>query len=163
MVLLASDYDQSRFFKAADFNGERRMRIKNVTEEVIGVGAEKEPKLVVWFTTDKRGLPLNKTNNRTLRGAFGDDVDGWKRKIIIIFPTTTDLRGKMVGALRVRIPPPKHGQAAVSEKPKASGNGPKAVTAKPKLPVDEETDDVDEPPAQPHTTAADDFDDEVDF
>src|SRR5262249_43256875 len=120
-------------------------------------------KLVVWFTNDERGLPLNKTNNRTLRGAFGDDVDGWKGKIIIVFPTMTDVRGEMKRALRVRIPPPKHGQAAVSAKPKAFGNGPTAVAAKPKLPVDEEIDDTGEPPAQPHTTVADDFDDEVDF
>jgi hypothetical protein len=160
MVILASDYDQSRFFKADDFDGERRMRIKNVTEEVIG--AEKELKLVVWFTNDKRGLVLNKTNNRTLRGAFGDNVDGWARKIIIIIPTMTDFRGGKKG-LRVRIPPPKRGQAAVPAKPKASGNGPTAVAAKPKLPVDEEVDDIGEPPEQPHTPAADDYDDEVDF
>ena len=35
---------------------------------------DKEKKLVVWFTNDERGLVLNKTNNRTLRGAFGDDL-----------------------------------------------------------------------------------------
>jgi hypothetical protein len=163
MVLLASDYDKSRFLKADDFDGERRMRIKNGTEEVIGAGAEKEKKLVVWFTNDERGLVLNKTNNRILRGEFGNDVAGWAGKIIVVFPTMTDMRGKMVPALRVRIPPPKHGQAAVPAKPKAPGNGPTAVAAKPKRPIDEEIDDIDEPPAQPHTTAADDFDDEVDF
>jgi hypothetical protein len=90
-------------------------------------------------------------------------VDGWSRKIIIVFPTMTDMRGKMVPALRVRIPAPKHDQAAVPKKPKASGDGQTAVAAKPKLPVDEEIDNIEEPPAQPHTTAADDFDDEVDF
>ena len=51
------------------------------------------------------------TNNRTLRGAFGDAVDGWVGKIIAVFPTTAEFRGKMVPALRVRIPPPK-GNAA---------------------------------------------------
>jgi hypothetical protein len=60
MVLLASDYDKSRFFKADDFEGERKLRIKNATEEVLGAGAEKEKKLVVWFTNDERGLVLNK-------------------------------------------------------------------------------------------------------
>ena len=33
-----------------------------------------EKKLVLWFTNDERGLVLNKTNNRTIRGAFGDDT-----------------------------------------------------------------------------------------
>ena len=57
--------------------------------------------------TTNAGLPLNKTNNRVLRGAFGDPVDGWAGKIIVLFPTTADFRGKMVPGLRVRIPPPK--------------------------------------------------------
>ena len=55
MVLLASEYDQSRFFKAVDLEGERKLRIKSVTKEVIGVGAEREDKLVVWFTNDNAG------------------------------------------------------------------------------------------------------------
>ena len=66
-----------------------------------------EKKLVVWFTNDERGLVLNKTNNRTIRGAFGDDTANWVGKIIVVFPMMTDLRGKMTPALRVRIPPPK--------------------------------------------------------
>src|SRR5262245_53519381 len=68
-MLLASAYDQSRFFKAADVQAEKKLRIKDVTEEEIGVGQDKQKKLVVWFDNDPRGLVLNKTNNRTLRGA----------------------------------------------------------------------------------------------
>jgi hypothetical protein len=33
MVLLASAYDQSRFFKAADLPQEKKLRIKEVIEE----------------------------------------------------------------------------------------------------------------------------------
>jgi hypothetical protein len=146
MVLLASNYDKSPFFKAEGTEGERRLRIKNATEEL--VGAEKEKKLVVWFTNDERGLVLNKTNNRTLRGAFGDDTAGWTGKVIIIFPMMVEMGGKMVPGVRVRIPPPKQsGQAAVAAKPKPPGNGQSAVAAKSKPPVDEELED--EPPAQP--------------
>jgi hypothetical protein len=111
MVLLASAYDQSRFFKASDLTQEKKLRIKEVTEELIGTGHDKEKKLVVWFTNDERGLVLNKTNNRTIRGAFSDPVEGWKGKIIILFPTMDDFRGKMTPALRVRIPPPKQAAA----------------------------------------------------
>lgn len=95
MVLLASTYDESRYFKAADLAAEKKLRIKNVTEEQIGMDKDKEQKLVVWFTNDKRGLILNRVNNRTIRGAFGDAVDGWTGKIIIVFPTQADFRGKM--------------------------------------------------------------------
>jgi len=121
MVLLASKYDQSRFLKAADLSGEKKFRIKSVTEEEIGIGKDKEKKLVVWFTNDVRGLVLNKTNIRTLAGAFGDDCAGWTSKIIIAFPTMAEFRGEMKPALRVRIPPPKQ----------AAGNG---QTAKPATP-----------------------------
>jgi len=106
-MLLASAYDQSKYFKAADIPQEKKLRIKDVTEEEIGVGRDKERKLCVWFTNDTRGLVLNRTNNRTLRGAFGDACDGWKGKIIAVFPTQDDFRGRMVPVLRVRIPPPR--------------------------------------------------------
>ena len=120
MVLLASNFDQSKYFKAADLSGEKKFRIKNVTEEEVGIGNDKEKKLVVWFTNDERGLVLNKTNNRTLRGAFGDTCDGWNGKIIVVFPTMADFRGKMVPALRVRIPPPKQATASGSGESRSS-------------------------------------------
>ena len=130
MVILASTYDQSRYIKAEDLEADRKLRIKNVTEEQIGIGAEKEQKLVVWFTNDERGLVLNRVNNRTLRGAFGDDTAGWAGKIIVVFPAMAEFRGRMVPAVRVRIPPPKE-----------AGNG-AAVAAKPKPPVADAIDEI---------------------
>jgi hypothetical protein len=162
MVLLASEYDKRRFFVADDLESERKLRIKSVTAEVIGIGAEKDDKLVVWFTNDKRGLVLNKTNNRILRTAFGDDTAGWTDKVIINFSALVESLGRM--GIRVRIPPPKQsGQAVVATKPKPSGNGQSGVAAKSKPPVDDELED--EPPAQPpvKATDADEFDDEIDF
>ena len=66
---------------------------------VVGIGAEKEKKLVVWFTNDERGLVLNETNNRTSAAPSAMTVDGWAGKIIVMFPTTAEFRGKMVPAL----------------------------------------------------------------
>jgi hypothetical protein len=130
MVILASAYDQSRYIKAEDLEADRKLRIKNVTEEQIGIGADKEQKLVVWFTNDERGLVLNRVNNRTLRSAFGDDCAGWAGKIIIVFPAMAEFRGRMVPAVRVRFPPPKE-----------AGNG-AAVTPKPKPPVADALDEI---------------------
>jgi hypothetical protein len=146
MVLLASTYDQSRFFKAADLTQEKKLRIKDVTEEWIGTGADREKKLVVWFTNDKRGLVLNRVNNRTIRGAFGDPIEGWNGKIIILFPTMAEFRGKMEPAMRVRIPPPM--QAA------GNGQGQAAAAKAPPEPP---------PPPPATTTLADDLDDEIGF
>src|SRR5262245_64851651 len=112
MVLLASMYDQSRFFRAEDLTQDKVLRIKSVTEEVIGQAADQQKKLVVWFTNSPKGLALNGTNNRTIRGAYGDDVVGWTGKLIVVFPTPVDFRGRLVDALRVRIPPPKQASPA---------------------------------------------------
>jgi hypothetical protein len=134
MTLLASQFDVSRFFKAADLAAEKKLKIKSVTEEMVGMDKDKERKLVVWFTTDERGLVLNRINNRALRGAFGDAVEGWSGRVIIVFPTMAEFRGKMGPALRVRIPPPKQATAP-------SGNG-AAVK-----PADHSVDDVPTKPA----------------
>jgi hypothetical protein len=137
MMLLASNYDQSRFLNAVDLDSEKKFRIKEVTEEELGQDRDKTKKLVVWFTNDKRGLVLNKTNNRVLRGAFGNDCSAWKDKIVVVFPTTVEFRGKMVPGLRVRIPAPK--QAATS-----TGNGQAAVTAAAPQPTQQPASQLDE-------------------
>jgi hypothetical protein len=113
MVLLASSYDQSRFLRAEDVTRETTLKIKNVTEETFGEGKEQKQKLVLWFTNTKKGLVLNRTNNRTIRAAYGDNTAGWAGKLVVVFPTQAEYRGRMGPALRVRIPPPKQ----------ASGNG----------------------------------------
>ena len=115
MPLLASKYDQSRFLKAADLTAEKKFKIKAVTEEPVGIGKDKEIKLVVWFTNDDRGLVMNRTNIRTLRGPFGDDTANWVGKIIAIFPTMAEFRGTMKPALRVRIPTPKGNGPSVAQ------------------------------------------------
>jgi hypothetical protein len=140
MTLLASDYDKSKYFKAADLEREKKFRIKVVTEEEFEQDKRKEKKLVVWFTNDERGLVLNKVNNRTIRGAFGDDTATWPAKIIVIFPTLAENRGKMGPALRVRIPPPKQpdATAAPPQQPVKSGNGAAAAPAAVAPPVDPE-------------------------
>jgi hypothetical protein len=101
-----------------------------VAEESVGV-EQKKQKRVVWFTNDERGLVLNKTNDRTIRGAFGDAVDGWNGKIVIVFPTKVDMRGKLVPALRLRIPPPKQESVTTTAAPMPAPLGNGAVTAKP--------------------------------
>jgi len=139
MVLLASNYDQSRFLKAADLQSEKKFRIKSVTEEEVGIGKDKERKLVVWFTNDARGLVLNRVNNRTIRGAFGDTCESWAGKIIVAFPTMAEFRGEMKPALRVRIPPPKGSNGQPAAKPATPPRTP--AIDPPESGIDEDLDD----------------------
>jgi hypothetical protein len=120
MVLLASDYDRSKYLRAEDLKRDTKFRIKAITEEVFERDGRPEKKLVLWFTTDERGLVLNKTNIRTLRGPYGDDTASWVGRVIVVFPVIADFRGKMTPALRVRIPPPKQ---AAPQQPSPAGNG----------------------------------------
>ena len=131
MVLLASNYDQSRFLKAQDLTAEKKFRIKSVTEEEIGIGKDKERKLVVWFTNDARGLVLNRVNNRTIRGAFGDTCESWTSKVITVLPTMAEFRGEMKPALRVRIPPPKGSNGQPAAKPATPPPAPAAAAIDP--------------------------------
>jgi hypothetical protein len=121
MALFASDYDKSKYLRAEDVKADKKFRIKAVTEEQFDKEGGGEKKLVLWFSNDDRGLVLNKSNNRTLRGAFDDDTANWVGKVIAVFPMMTEFRGKMTPGLRVRIPPPK--EAAASP-----GNGATAAT-----------------------------------
>jgi hypothetical protein len=153
MVLLASTYDQSRFFRAEDVPQEKNLRIKSVTEEMVNDRAGQLKKLAVWFTNAEKGLILNKTNNRTIRGEYGDDTAGWINKLIVLFTAaTTDGNGRPTKGLRVRIPPPKQAAAAPSST-RPSGNGQTANTA-----LQQFTETRPIPAPQP---GADDFDDEI--
>jgi hypothetical protein len=140
MALLASMYDQSKYFKAADFQKPRRMKIKSVTEEMVGQGAEQTKKLVVWFINDERGLVLNRVNNRTIRGAYADDVAGWIGKQIELFQTEAEFRGKIGPALRVRTAPKQdgNGQAVAPEPagPAPAGESKSATVQQPSLAED---------------------------
>jgi len=138
MVLLASKYDQSRFFRAEDLTQDKVLRIRSVTEEP--VGANQEKKLAVWFTNDPKGLVLNRTNNRTIRGAYGDDVAGWIDKLIVLFRTKTEFGGELVGALRVCIPPPKQAKTSVAPPAQETANAAAATNPAPAASPEPEAD-----------------------
>ena len=158
MVLLASNFDKSKYLKAGDLDKEQRFRIKSATDEVVGVGDDKEHKLILWFTNDERGLVMNRTNIRVLREAFGDVIDSWVGKIIAVYPTSVDFRGKLVPALRVRVPPPKQPAAAAPSQPASSGNGAAAAAPAPATPpADPELAD------EPKKPLADEMDDSIPF
>jgi hypothetical protein len=167
-MLLASDYDKSKYLKATDLEREKKYRIKAVTPEELKDNTGKtDKKLVLWFTNSEQGLVLNKTNLRTLKGAFGDDTAGWVQKVIAIYPMMAD-NGKP--GLRIRILPPKatatqasgNGAAAAPPQQKQaitpSGNG--AVPATPSPAVASAA--VVDPELAP-TSVAEDLDDEIPF
>ena len=128
-MLLASDFDKSKYFRAPDLDREKKFRIKTVTSDTLtDKKGNKEEKLIVWFDNDPRGLPLNKTNLRTLKGAFGDNTANWATKVIAIFPM---MASNGEPGLRVLIPPPRQAAAAASPTQSAAPSGNGAATPSP--------------------------------
>ena len=164
MVLLASDYDKSRFLKADGLDGDRKLRIKSVTEELVGAGAEKEKKLVVWFTNDERGLVLNRREQSHPARCVRRRHSGLGRQSHHHLPDDGgDARQDGAGTAGANPAAQTRRPSGGCHQAEALRQRPDCVAAKPKPPVDEELDDIDAPPAQSQTTDADEFDDEIPF
>ena len=172
LPLLASDYDKSKYLRGGDIKAPTKFRIKAVTpEELKDRNGKTGKKLILSFTTIEQELILNKTNLRALQGAFGDSVTDWVGKVIIIFPTMTD----MGPGLRVRIPPPKQAapqQPAAPRQPVTSGNGAATPAAAPvaappaaAAPLAAAAPAVVDPELEPDPVVpiGDDLDDEIDY
>ena len=96
----------STYMKAVDLNG-RFISATISKVEIVDVGGEGKPgdvKPVMHFSNRKKALVLNKTNAGTLAKDLGDEMDDWMGQSIEIFPTTTEMQGKTVDCLRVRLP-----------------------------------------------------------
>jgi len=94
----------SQFLKASDLQGrEIRLTMGRVEREKIG----QDQRLVLYFEGKERGLVLNKTNANTIGDGYGDDTDDWYKQPIILFSVKTDYQGKVVDAIRCRVPTAK--------------------------------------------------------
>lgn len=98
-----SDVYRSEYFRAADLNGQQ---VKAVIERVEWKELDDEKKAVVYFQGHTRGLVLNRTNGKTIVRSYGDEVNQWAGKSIILFPTVVEFQAEPRDAIRIRIPEP---------------------------------------------------------
>ena len=132
----------SQYLKASDLQGrEVRVTMANVEREKIG----QDNKPVLYFKGKEKGVVLNKTNAATIGNAYGDDTEDWYEQPLILFAIKTDFQGKIVDAIRCRIPTAKDNKPA-QRRPDPISSGPAR---------EEEPPFSDEPPA--------DFDDRIPF
>jgi hypothetical protein len=78
------------------------------------IGTDK--KLVLYFKGKEKGLVLNKTNAGTIGDGYGDDTDDWFDNPLILFSVKTDYQGKVVDAIRCRVPTAKDNRQAPPER-----------------------------------------------
>lgn len=99
----------SNYLKASDLQGRQpQVTISGYKMETIG----DDQKPVVYFQGKEKGLVLNKTNANNIAAAYGDDMDDWQGKSVVLFSAWVDFQGKSVEAIRVRMPKPGEGNGA---------------------------------------------------
>jgi hypothetical protein len=93
-----SDKYKGAFFKAADIRQKpKRLAIADITEEDVSG----EPKIVMRFEAAEQALVLNKTNASILADQWGDDMDDWCGKQVLLKSDKTQFNGKLVPCIRV--------------------------------------------------------------
>lgn len=117
----------SKYLKASDLAGKPlEVEIKDAPTETLGSGSDAETKTVLYFLNGVKPLPLNMTNWDAVAAIAGDDTKDWPGHRLELYPTTTELKGKVVDCIRTRAPRRKE------QKPKAGPGVP---------PADDEMDD----------------------
>jgi hypothetical protein len=140
-----SDAFPSKYLKASDLRDQNvRVAIDHADMEKVG---EKDMKPVLYFQGKAKGLALNKTNANRIAEEYGDDMDEWVGKEIVLFPAMVDFKGETVEAIRVRIP-------KATDRRAASTNGAGEHAA---------ADHAPEPPPRSRPRTQEDMDDEIPF
>jgi len=100
-----NDAFPSTYLKAADFTEDVQLTIRQVEMEPVG-GSNTEPaemKAVAHFDETQKGLVLNMTNWDSIEVMYGPESPDWIGKKVVLYPTQTSFRGKLVAAIRVRV------------------------------------------------------------
>jgi hypothetical protein len=106
MTALSSAFP-SKWLKHGDLGGKARKFLMSHVENIeIGFGANKETKPVLFFEGTDKGLVLNRTNANAIIEAYGDEMDNFAGKELILVPTCTEFQGKSHDVIRVRAPKP---------------------------------------------------------
>jgi hypothetical protein len=102
MPVIANLYD-SKHLKCADLLGKPvTVTISDVTVEAFQNDGDNVRKAVLHFHGNAiKPLVINKTNYLILAHAFGPNTDAWVKKQIVVCPSMTPFKGKMVETIRV--------------------------------------------------------------
>jgi hypothetical protein len=102
-VPVISDLYSSKHLKPADLGGRpATVTIKDVTVEAFQNDGDNVRKAVLQFDPNiVKPLVVNKTNYLVLSHAFGANTDAWIGRQIILSPSMTPFKGKMVETIRV--------------------------------------------------------------
>jgi hypothetical protein len=92
----------SDYLKAADIVQPRVMTIRAIKLEEIG--QDKTHKPVLFFNEETRGLVMNKTNGAMIAHTYSNETDSWLGKHVELHVEPVQFQGRIVDAIRVRVP-----------------------------------------------------------
>ncbi len=95
----ASEFYASNYLKAEDLTDDEVFTIKEVEARDF---QDDGVKPVLWLRETRKQFIANKTNLKTIKKLYDDDMNKWKGNRIVLFPTSVDFKGEQVLALRVR-------------------------------------------------------------
>lgn len=101
--MLITEAFPSKYISAADLQG-RAVRV-HIDRVEMGQFNDGKSKPIAYFQGKSKGLALNKTNANTIMNSYGPNTDDWAGAEVELFPAEVDFQGKMVQAVRVRVPP----------------------------------------------------------
>ena len=140
----------SQWLKSVDLQG--TVQRATIESAVMGSVFDK-PQAILTFAGKDKKLGLNITNARTLGEAFGTEIEDWEGKIIELFSMKVDYQGRMVDAIRIRVPKQQRTQQApVSPRPAAAPNARDRAEYNPPA-----------PPVERGGSYAEELDDEIPF
>ncbi len=84
----ASEFYQSPFLRGTDISKPVRAQIERyeVGEFTDQKTGQEQKRIILRFTGKQKALVLNKSQARTLITAYGDEMDGWPGKSVILSP-----------------------------------------------------------------------------
>lgn len=95
----------SKYLKAADLQG-KRVTVTIDRYDFKNVGSDEKPdkKIVLFFAGKEKGMVCNKTNANRIAAKFGEDLEDWRGKEIIIAAEMVEFQGDLVESIRVQVP-----------------------------------------------------------
>ena len=101
-----ADVFPSKYQSHSDLNGKpKTLTISAVSyEKLKSPDGKEQSKTVLTFEGMNKTLPLNVTNWDSVATICGDDTDDWVGKEIELYPTKTQMGGKLVDCIRIRAP-----------------------------------------------------------
>ena len=97
-----SDLFPSKYLKASDAAEPVTLTITKVTQEAMkNRDGDDETKPVIHFVEMEKPMVLNRTNAKTIAELYGDNIEDWTGKKVILTSVDVDAFGETTAALRI--------------------------------------------------------------